>query len=399
MRAWNSLRFRLSVQYSAIVFGLGGVLLGLVYLVLRNWLRGQTMTRFVWSGREVVVDGVEVVLPTIAAQEVRAFESVYYELFLNQVAKATLIALAALFLLSMLVGWIMSGRVLKPVAEITNVARDIQASDLSRRIALEGPEDEITRLADTFDGMLERLDRAFSSQRRFLADTSHDLRTPLAVIRSNVEVVADDEAATVADWQEVGGIVQRNTEKMSEMIDGLLATARLQTGKAQAVVLSLDDLVAAKGAEFAKPLAEKGISLVTETSPAVVEGVAVSLDRAFTNLLDNAIVVSQPGFEIKIGSGMDGAWAWMAVADQGPGLPEEPEGGRIGLGLSIVEQIAEAHEGALVSSPGAAGKGTMMTIWLPADGAEGVPPDRPAPLSPPEGGNTAEGGEGGFTGA
>jgi signal transduction histidine kinase len=381
MRAWNSLRFRLSVQYSAIVFGLGGALLGLVYLVLRNWLRSQTMTRFVWSGREVVVDGVELVLPTIATQEVRAFESVYYEVVLNQVAKATLLALAALFLLSMLVGWIMSGRVLKPVNEITEVARDIQASDLSRRIALEGPEDEITRLAATFDGMLERLDRAFSSQRRFLADTSHDLRTPLAVIRSNVDVVADDEAATVADWQEVGGIVQRNTEKMSEMIDGLLATARLQTGKAQAVTLSLEDLVVAKGTELAKPLAEKGISLVVDTSPAVVEGVPVSLDRAFTNLLDNAIVVSQPGSEIRIGSGMDRDWAWMAVADQGPGLPEEPESGRIGLGLSIVEQIAEAHEGALVSALGPHGKGTTMTIWLPADGAEGVPPDRAAPFT------------------
>jgi signal transduction histidine kinase len=281
----------------------------------------------------------------------------------------------------MLVGWIMSGRVLKPVEEITNVARDIQASDLSRRIALEGPDDEITRLAATFDGMLERLDRAFSSQRRFLADTSHDLRTPLAVIRSNVEVVADDETATVADWQEVGGIVQRNTEKMSEMIDGLLATARLQTGKAQAVTLSLEDLVAAKGAELAKPLAEKGISLVVDTSAAVVEGVAVSLDRAFTNLLDNAIVVSPPGAEVRIGSGMDGEWAWMAVADQGPGLPEEPEGGRIGLGLSIVEQIAEAHEGALVSAPGPDGKGTTMTIWLPADGAVGGPPDRAAPFT------------------
>jgi signal transduction histidine kinase len=381
MRAWNSLRFRLSVQYSAIVFGLGGLLLGLVYLVLRNWLRGQTMTRFVWSGREVVVDGVEVVLPTIATQEVRAFESVYYEIVLNQVARATLFALAALFLLSMLVGWIMSGRVLKPVEEITNVARDIQASDLSRRIALEGPDDEITRLAATFDGMLERLDRAFSSQRRFLADTSHDLRTPLAVIRSNVEVVADDEAATVSDWQEVGGIVQRNTEKMSEMIDGLLATARLQTGKAQAVTLSLEDLVTSKAAELAKPLGEKGISLVVETSPAVVEGVAVSLDRAFTNLLDNAIVVSQPGSEIRIGSGMDGDWAWMAVADHGPGLPEEPEGGRIGLGLSIVEQIAEAHEGALVSAPGLGGKGTTMTIWLPADSADGGPPDWSAPFT------------------
>jgi signal transduction histidine kinase len=381
MRAWNSLRFRLSVQYSAIVFGLGGALLGLVYLVIRNWLRSQTMTRYVRSGSEVIINGEVVFLPTIAAQEVREFESVYYELVLNQVAKATLLALAALFLLSMLVGWIMSGRVLKPVKEITNVARDIQASDLSRRIALEGPDDEITRLAATFDGMLERLDRAFSSQRRFLADTSHDLRTPLAVIRSNVEVVAADEDATVEDWREAGGIVQRNAEKMSEMIDGLLATARLHTGKAQAVTLSLEDLVNSKAAELAKPLAEKGISLVVETTPAVVEGVAVSLDRAFTNLLDNAIVVSQPGSEIRIGSGMDGDWAWMAVADRGPGLPEEPEGGRIGLGLSIVEQIADAHEGALVSAPGPGGKGTTMTIWLPADSADGGPPDWTAPFT------------------
>ncbi len=379
MRTWNSLRFRLSVQYSAIVFGLGGALLGLVYLVLRNWLRTQTMTQYVWSGRPVVVDGVELgVIPTLAAREVRLIESVYNEIVLNQVAKATLLALAALFLLSMVVGWVMSGRVLKPVEEITNVARDIQASDLSRRIGLEGPDDEITRLAATFDGMLERLDRAFSSQRRFLADTSHDLRTPLAVIRSNVEVVTDDDAASVSDWREVGGIVQRNAEKMSEMIDGLLATARLQTGKAQAVALSLDDLVRSKGAEFSKPLAEKGISLVIDTSPALVEGVVVSLDRALTNLLDNAIVVSHPGSTIRIGSGVKDGWAWMAVTDQGPGLPEEPEGGRIGLGLSIVEQIAEAHEGSLVSAPGPEGEGTTMTVWLPGPDTDG-----PAPVSSP----------------
>ena len=375
----QSLRFRLSVQYSAIVFGLGGALLGLVYLALRNWLRSQTMTQYVWSGRPVVVDGVEVgVLPTLATREVRLIESVYNEIVLNQVAKWTIVALVALFLLSMVVGWVMSGRVLRPVQEITNVARDIQASDLSRRIGLQGPDDEITRLAATFDSMLERLDRAFASQRRFLADTSHDLRTPLAVIRSNVDVVADDDAATVTDWQEVGGIVQRNSEKMSEMIDGLLATARLQTGKAQAVALNLADLAKTKGAEFAKPLAEKGISLVVDASPAMVEGVVVPLDRALTNLLDNAIVVSQPGSEVRIGTGMVGAWAWMAVADQGPGLPDVPEGGRIGFGLSIVEQIAEAHEGALVSTPGPGGVGTTMTIWIPGPDAEGPPPETTA---------------------
>lgn len=366
MAAWNSIRFRLSVQYSAVVFGLGAALLGLVYLAIRRYLRAQTMTQFVWTGRPVYRDGIQIgVIPAIEAQEVRMIESVYNEIVLNEVARFTIFGLVALFLLSLVVGWVMSGRVLKPVEAITHVAREIQASDLSRRIGLDGPDDEITRLASTFDGMLERLDRAFSSQRRFLADTSHDLRTPLAVIRSNVEVVADDEGATVSDWQEVGGIVRRNVEKMSEMIDGLLATARLQTGKAEAVSLNLAEIVEAKAAEYGKPLAERAIVLQTTTSPTLVEGVPVSLDRALTNLLDNAIGVSAPGSTIRIGAGVVEDWAWLAVADQGPGLPEEPEGGRVGLGLSIVEQIAEAHEGELVHHPGPDQRGTTMVIWLP----------------------------------
>jgi len=371
----RSIRFRLSVQYSAVVFGLGAALLGLVYLAIRRYLRGQTMTTYVWTGRPVFQDGTQIgVIPSLEAQEVRMIESIYNEIVLNEVAKFTILALVALFLFSLVVGWVMSGRVLRPVEEITNVAREIQASDLSRRIGLTGPDDEITRLASTFDGMLERLDRAFSSQRRFLADTSHDLRTPLAVIRSNVEVVADDSGATVADWQEVGGIVRRNVEKMSEMIDGLLATARLQTGKAQAVTLNLADIVTAKAAEFGKPLGEEGISLETITSAALVDGAPVSLDRAFTNLLDNAIGVSAPGSTIRVGAGTVDDWVWMAVTDQGPGLPEEPEGGRIGLGLSIVEQIAAGHAGALVSSPGPDGKGTTMVIWIPTSGLAGPHP-------------------------
>lgn len=369
--AWRSIRFRLSVQYSAIVFGLGGALLGLVYLALRRYLRAQTMTQFVWTGRPVFQDGVQIgVVPSLEAQEIRMIESVYNEIVLNEVARFTIFALIALFLLSLVVGWVMSGRVLKPVGEITEVARDIQASDLSRRIVLDGPDDEMTRLASTFNGMLERLDQAFASQRRFLADTSHDLRTPLTVIRSNVEVVADDESAKVEDWQEVGAIVRRNVEKMSAMIDGLLATARLQTGKAQAVSLNLAVLVESKAAELESVVAEKGIALETRTAPTLVEGVEVSLDRAFTNLLDNAIGVSAPGSRIQIGAGVLGEWAWMAVGDEGPGLPEEPEGGRVGFGLSIVEQIAQAHGGALAPFAGSGGMGTIMVIWLPTAGAK-----------------------------
>ncbi|HEX5696366.1 MAG TPA: HAMP domain-containing sensor histidine kinase [Acidimicrobiia bacterium] len=379
--AWRSIRFRLSVQYSAIVFGLGGALLGLVYMAMRRWLRSQTMTQYVWTGRPVFQDGRQIgVVPSIEAHEIRMIESVYNEIVLNEVARFTIFALIALFLLSLVTGWVMSGRVLKPVEEITDVAREIQASDLSRRIVLEGPDDEITRLASTFNGMLERLDRAFSSQRRFLADTSHDLRTPLAVIRSNIEVVADDHNAKVEDWQEVGGIVRRNVEKMSEMIDGLLATARLQTGKAQAVALNLATLVESKSAEVETLVSEQGIMLETRTAPALVEGVEVSLDRAFTNLLDNAIRVSSPGSTIRVGVGVVEGWAWMAVADQGPGMPAEPSGGRVGLGLSIVEQIAEAHDGALVAHEGPDGLGTTMVIWLPTPGTK-TPRPKLAPFT------------------
>ncbi|HEY6627434.1 MAG TPA: ATP-binding protein [Acidimicrobiia bacterium] len=376
MTIWRSIRFRLSVQYSAVVFGLGGALLGLVYLALRKMLHAQTITQYVVRGEPVVVNGVQVdVMPRLEAWELRTLESLFNELVLNQLARYTILSLIVLFLLSLIVGWIMSGRVLRPVQEITEVASDIQATDLSRRIGLQGPDDELTRLAATFDSMLERLDRAFSSQRKFLADTSHDLRTPLAVIRANVEVVADDEDASIDDWKEVGGVVRRNVEKMSAMIEGLLATARLQTGRAQAVTIDLAQLVTAKATEYENVAGEVGVSIDLAVTPAVIEGVEVPLDRAFSNLLDNALGVSKPGDAIRVGAGVVSDWAWMGVEDQGPGLPESPESGRTGLGLSIVTQIAEAHGGELASYPASGRAGTTMIVWLPVASATNPHPD------------------------
>ncbi len=378
MPSWQSIKFRLSVQYSAVVFGLGGAVLGLVYWALQRNLRSQTMMAHIQTGQMVVLsDGELVVMPEFREVEVRAIESIYNEVVLSQVARFTFIALIALFLLSLVVGWVMSGRMLKPVKEITSVASDIQASDLSRRIALEGPDDELTRLANTFDGMLDRLDNAFTSQRRFLADTSHDLRTPLAVIQANIEVVADDPNASIDEWQEAGGIVRRNTDKMSKMIDGLLAAARLQTGKAQSVSLDLSEIVEAKAAEFVPVAADRGITVQADVARAVVQGVEVPLDRALSNLVDNAQRVAPEGSTVTLGSGVVEGWAWMAVQDQGPGLPSEQED-RIGLGLSIVTQIAEAHGGALDSYADSDGVGTTMVVWLPSDDATGShPTDNP----------------------
>lgn len=372
---WQSIRVRLSVQYSALVFGIGGVILGAVYLALRSWLKSQTMMGIVIQHTWVQLSSGELVrMPLMNEVEMEAVQTVYASQVLNKAAQFTLVALLGLFLVSIVVGWVMSGRVLKPVGEITNVAREIQASDLSRRIALDGPDDELRRLANTFDDMLDRLDAAFTSQRQFLADTSHDLRTPLAVIQSNVELVSDDPSATIDDWRETGGIVRRNTDKMAAMIDGLLAAARLQTGKAQAVALDLSELIEAKAAEYGPIVAEKDVRIVTSGSTVTVQGVEVSLDRALANLVDNALNVAPVGSTVALSCGMTQGWGWMAVTDEGPGIPDEADQ-QIGLGLSIVRQIVQAHGGSLRPFSNDEGRGTTMVIWLPTPEADSQSPE------------------------
>lgn len=370
MPSWQSIRFRLSVQYSALVFGLGGALLGLVYLAVERGLASQEMMTEMWEGRVVILDnGVTYELGSYAEAEVKAIETIYSQIVIDRVARYTLIAIGMLFLLSIVVGWVMSGRVLKPVEEITTVANEIQASDLSRRIALEGPDDELKRLADTFDEMLARLDAAFTSQRQFLADTSHDLRTPLTVIRSNIELVSEDPDADVDDWREAGNVIRRNAERMSAMIQGLLATARMQNEKTQAITVDLADLVDSKVSDFAPVAAEMSVDLEGRPGQASVLGVEIALDRALSNLIDNAVKAAPGGSTVLVSSGVWDDWAWIGVSDRGPGLPED-RGSRVGLGLSIVTQIADSHGGALSSYPGRGGQGTDMVIWLPTGRGE-----------------------------
>lgn len=378
MDSLRSIRFRISVQYSAVVFGLGGALLGVVYLAVQNRLRAATVPPGFISGRTVGLDTGELVtIPELTQLEVRAIESVFRETVLGEVGRYSVIGLVALFFLSLAVGWIMSGRVLRPIEEITDLARRIQAFDLSGRIGLVGPDDELKRLADTFDRMLDRLDRAFSSQRRFLADTSHDLRTPLTVIRSNVELVTEDPDASAEEWRRAGEIIHRNAEKMSRMIDDLLAAARLQAGKAQAVTLDLEDLVLAKADEYGPVAEDASLRLAVDTTGVTVEGVEMSLDRALTNLLDNARKVAPPGSTITLACGRRGSWAWLAVADQGPGIRDDISQ-VIGLGLSIVFGIAEGH-GGTVGSYENAGGGTVMVVWIPVTEHPGPAP-RVSPL-------------------
>ncbi len=374
----KSIRFKLSVQYSAVVFGLGGALLGLVYLGLQYWFRNQSMNRYVISGEPVRVDGEVIgMIPELTDNDMAMIETVYNEIVLDEVARFSIFGLSGLFLLSLVVGWFMSGRVLKPIDQITKLAREIEVSDLSRRIDLKGPDDELSRLAATIDGMLERLDRAFRGQKRFLADTSHDLRTPLAVIRSNVEVALDDPETNPTEWRETGEIIQRNVEKMGEMIDSLLVVARAETANTSPAPIDLAELVQRKAREYQPAIQEAALALDVLSGSAYVMGVELAIERAFSNLIDNAIRAAPPGSRLKLASGETEGWAYLAVDDEGPGLQLDSEELPIGLGLSIVERVADSHGGALVSFSGSPGSGATMVMWLPTTRQKGAHPNNP----------------------
>jgi len=367
----KSLRFRLSWITSVVVFGIGGVALGAVYLALLSAIRKTTVTQHVITGGQAFdLNGATVLFPEIEEQKIRTLESLFRELVLNQVAGMVLIAVLVLFVLSIIVGWFAAGRALRPVGRITAVAKEIEATDLTRRIRLEGPPDELTEMAGTFDAMLDRLDRAFRAQRELLAQTSHDLRTPLAVIRSNVEVVLDDTEATVEDWRETGELVSRATDRMGRMIEELLAVARLDVGEVVMVSVDLADVARQVAVDWAARVDAASVTIDLTDGSAPIEGDRTTIDRAVDNLIENALRMSPAGSVLEIGTGLVEGWAYLAVADEGPGIDPALVDGTVegrGLGLAIVREVARLHHGRLTSLTRPGG-GAVLILWLPSDG-------------------------------
>ncbi len=376
----KSLRFRLSGFTSAVVFGLGGLALGAVYLAVLWRLRSSTMRTVVVTGQPVRVGGQTYVVPQLAEQEMRTLESIFREYLLNQVAFVTVVVLVGLFLMSLLVSWMIAGRALRPVRRITEVAEEIEATDLSRRIGPVSADDELTRLGATFDSMLDRLDVAFQGQKSFLAQTSHDLRTPLAVIRSNLDVTLADPAASVDDWRAAAEVIGRSADSMAAMVEGLLATARLDMESSAFVKIDLAELASRVAGDNQARAARLGLSIDTRLSAVEVLGDPAAIERAVANLLENALRVAPSGSAVVVAAGLLEDCPYLAVADRGPGFEVQSEddgrNGRRGLGLSIVRGIVDAHGGS-VSVADRDGGGSTVVLWLPQQ-AKPVPGALPA---------------------
>lgn len=365
----RSLRLRLSAFTSAVAFGLGGVALGAVYVAVLLRLRSETMEAVVVTGQSVRIRGRTYIVPQLAEQEMRTIESIFREYLLNQVAVVSVLVLVALFLISLLTSWFIAGRALRPVTRMTAVAEEIEATDLSRRIGKVGSDDELTRLGSTFDAMLDRLESAFASQRRFIAQISHDLRTPLAVIRSNLDVAMAAPDAGAEDWREAGEAIGRAADSMTVMVEDLLSAARMEVDAASFVDVDLSELLAGVVADHAARAREFGVELEGRFEPVGVQGDRLSLVRAVGNLLDNAFQASSPGSSVVVAAGRSDGCPFIAVADRGPGFDPEAISGRRGLGLSIVSGVAAAHGGAAVIRQREGG-GALVVMWLPDFGLE-----------------------------
>lgn len=382
-RISQSIRFRLSLTYALAVFTAGSLLIGGLYL----WqVRQLDEPRLVKGVINLVDPETRRPMETVVVIESETdrklgtiFEYNAYLVALDNLKRASLAGLGILFIISFGTGWWLAGWALRPLHRMTMVARDITATDLSRRIGLPGPEDEMKSVADTFDAMLDRLQTAFEDQRRFVQDASHELRNPLAVARTNLELALSDPNASANDLRQSAGVAMRSTERMSSLVDDLLVQARSGVPEVSRAEV---DLVATAGdvvEEFTASAGKAGLrlQLVAPMAPLVVKGDGPALRRALSNLVSNALKAAPSGTAVTVSLSQGEHVAMLSVADEGPGLSESDQqqvfkrfwrgdssGGGTGLGLSIVQQIVERH-GGTVSVNSALEVGSTFTVKVP----------------------------------
>ncbi|MEU1011984.1 HAMP domain-containing sensor histidine kinase [Streptomyces sp. NPDC005890] len=300
---------------------------------------------------------------------------------LDNLLSRSLLALLGLAVIAFAFGYAMAGRVLSPLGRITRTARQVAGSDLSRRIELDGPDDELKELADTFDDMLERLERAFTAQQRFVGNASHELRTPLAINRTLLEVHLSDPNAPV-ELQQLGKTLLATNERSEQLVEGLLLLARSDNQIVERKPVDLAE-VATQAIDQVHAEAEaKGVSIGGERKPAVVQGNGVLLERIALNLVQNAVRYNVPekGW-VEVTTEIRHGQAVLTVTNTGPVVPAyeidnlfEPfrrlrtertgSDKGVGLGLSIVRSVARAHGGHILAQPREGG-GLVMRVTFP----------------------------------
>ncbi|WP_441249931.1 sensor histidine kinase [Kitasatospora sp. McL0602] len=376
-----TIRIRLTLLYGGMFLMAGVVLLLLMYYFVQQALQDVVLPSLnLGAGVKLTDrDGREI---TNFDQWIALQQSVQQHATLALLLRKALTALVCLAVIAFVAGYAMAGRVLSPLNRITRTAREVASSDLHRRIEMEGPDDELKELADTFDDMLDRLDRSFDSQRRFVSNASHELRTPLAINRTLLEVQLSDPE-TSADLQQLGKTLLATNERSEQLVEGLLLLARSDNELTDRRPVELSE-VALRALEQVRPEgAGREVELRSELHAATVSGNGILLERIALNLLQNAVRYNTPGGWVEITTApAPGGGGELVVSNTGPVVPGyelehifEPfrrvkgadrtrSDKGVGLGLSIVRSVVRAHDGVIEATPRAGG-GLTLRVRIP----------------------------------
>jgi signal transduction histidine kinase len=324
----------------------------------------------------------------VYATGVQAGASAQRSTTLTHLLTYSLLSLTGATLLAAAAGWIVAGRILRPVHRLTAAARAASEQNLSHRIALQGPRDELRELADTFDSMLERLDRAFTSQRQFIANASHELRTPLTVMRTAVDVVLAKPDPTREELASMAAEIRQAVDHSERLIEALLMLAR--NDQARTLTDPLDLATVAEDALEGRTA--NGITVTSKLEEAPVTGDGVLLERLVANLLDNAERYNFAGGAVTVSTAARDATSVLRVVNTGAVVPaemvdhlflpfsrleERTRHDGFGLGLALVTSIAGLHNGTVHAAALPAG-GLDITVRIPRRD-QAVTPAPPSP--------------------
>jgi len=431
-RAWPrwTARLRLTLWYGGLFLLAGLVLVATSYLLVRQQLTPSpaagiakaSITSSPNSAERVVCvspgpvpaeppqcqtlpPGVDLPAPDpngdyqVTGGQIIALKSSFLSQAMRTFLQTMLLVLALMALLSLGLGWVVAGQVLRPLQQITATAKRLSERTLHQRIALDGPDDELKELADTFDRMLARLDAAFDSQRRFAANASHELRTPLAISRTEVDVALADPHASTAELRAMAERVRDATGRSEQLIEGLLTLARSEPAPRLGEPADLADAAAGALEHARHQDGAAGLRVTTALRPAPVEGNPALLERMVANLVENAVRHNRPGGWLDVATGTSHGRAFVRVANGGRAIPpDQVESlfepfrrlhGRVaspargaGLGLSIVRSVARAHGGDTTARALAAG-GLEVAVRLPTrtQATTATPPPQQAALT------------------
>lgn len=394
----RTVRLRLTLIYAGVFLVSAVALLTVGYLLVRHNLDrrhsfhdevmglGPAAYHALFGGKLAAVN------PHLRA----ALEAGYRQAETNALHKLLVEYIAALLVMtaaSVALGWWMAGRALAPLRAITATARRVSGENLGERIALQGPDDELKELADTFDSMLGRLDAAFASQKHFVANASHELRTPLAIMRTEVDVALADPDADIADLRAMGEAVRETIDRSESLIAALLFLARSEGVHGREEAVDVAEIAAGCVTDLYAGAMAAGVVIRDALDPAVVQGDPALIERMIANLVENGIRHNVPGGELHVQTSSTAGVAEIVVRNGGAVIdPDQVRGltepfrrlsrtaGGFGLGLSIVNSVAHVHGGevTLIAPPEG---GLEVTVRLPARQAQSGPPRTPVRLT------------------